>query len=74
MTRTLVPASALTEVTWTKSARSASVANCVQAGPFDGGIVVRNSNDPEAGGLSFTPAEWTAFIEGTKDGDFDHLI
>lgn len=46
--------------------------NCVEVyvSPFDGGTVVRNSKRPE-GRAVFTAAEWAAFIEGVKAGEFD---
>jgi hypothetical protein len=69
----LVAASALARVTWTKSGRSASVANCVEAAAYQGGVVVRNSKDPKAGALLFTAEEFSAFVGGAFDGDFDHL-
>ncbi len=37
----------------------------------DGYIAMRNSADPDATVLVFTPAEWDAFVLGAKDGEFD---
>jgi len=74
MAGTYIPAHELTRVSWTKSGRSASVANCVEAAQLGGGVVVHNSNDPDAGGLLFTSAEFAAFLGGVRDGDFDHLV
>ncbi|MEV0755843.1 DUF397 domain-containing protein [Streptosporangium sp. NPDC050280] len=34
-------------------------------------IAVRDSKDPEGPKLFFTPAEWTAFINGVKADEFD---
>lgn len=34
-------------------------------------IGLRNSADPEGTVLVFTQAEWDAFVEGAKDGEFD---
>lgn len=34
-------------------------------------VGMRNSAHPEGPILVFTPAEWDAFIEGAKDGEFD---
>lgn len=40
-----------------------------------GGIVeVRDANQPDGTVLRFTPEEWAAWIEGTKLGEFDHLL
>lgn len=66
-----VSAAALAEVAgWHKSRRSGAAGHCVEVADFDGGKVVRNSNDPDAGGLRFTGDEWTAFVEGAKAGEF----
>lgn len=70
----MLSASDLTGVSWTKSSFSASVANCVEAAEFDGGVAVRNSRSPEDGALLFTRSEFAAFVAGARDGDFDHLI
>lgn len=57
---------------WAKSARSSSM-NCVevrmvgQAEAFQ----VRDSKNPDADILTFTRAEWEAFLAGAKDGEFD---
>lgn len=56
---------------WRKSGRSGAAGHCVEAAPHAGGVVVRNSNSPQAGGLLFTREEWSAFVGGAKDGDFD---
>jgi Domain of unknown function (DUF397) len=41
----------------------------------EGMIQVRDGRDGEAGPvLSFTPAEWDAWLDGAKKGEFDHLI
>ncbi|AUS78078.1 DUF397 domain-containing protein [Actinoalloteichus sp. AHMU CJ021] len=34
-------------------------------------ILMRNGADPEGPVLVFTQAEWDAFVEGAKDGEFD---
>jgi len=62
------------EVAWVKSSRSVAVGACVEvAGLETGAILVRNSRDPEGGTLSFTPAEWDAFIGGVRLGEFDRF-
>jgi hypothetical protein len=37
----------------------------------DGGVQVGNSKDPDGVRLTYTRAEWEAFIAGAKDGEFD---
>ena len=64
---------------WFKSSFSGGHDCCVEITFDDGGVLVRDSkfkrdplNDVEAEPiLSFTDAEWTAFIAGAKAGEFD---
>lgn len=58
--------------TWTKSSLSTYNGNCVEvAGLADDTIRVRDSKNPRGGVLSFTIAEWDAFIGGVRMGEFD---
>lgn len=58
--------------TWVKSSLSMYNGNCVQvAGLADDVIRVRDSKNPRGAVLSFTPAEWDAFIGGVHLGEFD---
>jgi len=61
------------QVVWHKSSRSNADNNCVEIADLpDGGRAVRDSKDNGTGPvLVFTAAEWSAFIEGAKDGEFD---
>jgi hypothetical protein len=55
-----------------KSSLSNFNGNCVEvAGLTSDTIHVRDSKNPRAGMLSFTPAEWDAFIGGVRNGEFD---
>jgi hypothetical protein len=63
----------MSEIIWRKSIRSGPwTDNCVEVG-FAGAddIRVRDTKNREAGELKFTQSEWTAFIAGAKDGEFD---
>jgi hypothetical protein len=40
---------------------------CVEVARTDDSVFIRNSSDPDGPILTFTPAEWTAFIRGLKD-------
>ncbi|GAB3905210.1 DUF397 domain-containing protein [Microbispora bryophytorum] len=46
--------------------------NCVEvATNLPGMVAVRDSKDRSGPVLAFTPSEWSAFITGVKNGDFD---
>ncbi len=45
--------------------------NCVEVGQLPGGgVAVRDTKDRDHA-LVFTPDEWTAFVAGVKNGEFD---
>lgn len=59
---------------WAKSSHSLPDAgNCVETRlTGDGNVQVRDTKDGGKGPiLTFTPAEWTAFIGGVKDNEFN---
>jgi hypothetical protein len=58
------------DITWRKST-SCSSNSCVEVGILDSRIVLRNSQDDEGTVLMFTVAEWTAFLDGARQGEFD---
>jgi hypothetical protein len=58
------------EPRWHKSSRSGTE-NCVEVLMTDHAIAVRNSQAPTEAQLSFTAAEWRAFVEGVRLGEFD---
>jgi hypothetical protein len=62
-----------TAANWKKSSRSnGGGGNCVETTTLpDGGHAVRDSKDRDGAILFFTPGEWTAFVGGVKDGEFD---
>jgi Domain of unknown function (DUF397) len=68
-----LPASDLTGIAWRKSSHSGpNGGNCVEIGHLpDGQVAVRNSRHPSGPALLFTPDEWTAFVAGVKDAEFD---
>jgi hypothetical protein len=60
---------------WHKSRQSNPSGNCVEVATgqaeYTGFVGVRDSKNPSGPALAFTPAEWQAFLEGAKDGQFD---
>lgn len=65
-------ATELTGARWVKSSRSGPTGgNCVEVAFLaEGAVAVRNSRHPSGPALVFTAAEWDAFVDGAKDGEF----
>ena len=61
------------DLKWVKASMSASLSACVELAPWKDMIALRDSKDPSVV-LRLTPLEITAFIDGAKRGEFDHLI
>jgi hypothetical protein len=60
---------------WVKANRSAEQGACVEQRRCDGVVEVRDTKDHGVGPvLRFTPAEFAAWLDGAKKGEFDHLI
>lgn len=58
---------------WVKASRSSGAGQCVEQRTIEGGVQVRDSKNPDGPVLTFTTAEYTAWIDGAKNGEFDHL-
>lgn len=60
---------------WRKSTRSGNGGDCVEVADNlldeHGVVLVRDSKNPSGGILRFTGAEWDAFLNGAKDGEFN---
>ncbi|MCG5211698.1 DUF397 domain-containing protein [Streptosporangium sp. KLBMP 9127] len=56
---------------WYKSTHSGNGGNCVEVAQAGTAIGVRDSKDPSGPVLAFTGPEWSAFVRGVKDGEFD---
>jgi Domain of unknown function (DUF397) len=68
-----VPQHQLTAAVWKKGSRSNGNGgnNCVEVAILDTAVAVRDSKDRSGPALIFTSAEWTAFVNSAKDGEFD---
>ena len=58
---------------WIKAVVSDGSGSCVEMRRHTGAIEVRDSKDPEGPVLRYTSAEWAAWLDGAKKGEFDHL-
>lgn len=48
------------------------IGDCVEVGQLPGGsVAVRDSKNPDDRSLVFSHAEWEAFVQGVKAGEFD---
>ena len=56
---------------WRKSRKSNTNGACVEVRKVNEEIQVRNSRKPELHFASFTEAEWDAFLDGVRNGEFD---
>jgi hypothetical protein len=57
---------------WKKSSRSGSNGgSCVEVRGHEEAIQVRDTKDRGGPVLTFTRAEWEAFVGAVKDGEFD---
>ncbi|MBQ0926612.1 DUF397 domain-containing protein [Saccharopolyspora endophytica] len=55
---------------WRKSSYSAEK-NCVEVGRVGDGAAVRDTKNRDQGFFTATRAQWTAFIDAAKGGQFD---
>lgn len=59
---------------WTKAQASKANGSCVEVMETEDGFLVRDSKDPAGAVLSFTRAEWAAFLAGVNAGEFDSPV
>jgi len=60
------------ELFWLK-AQASGAGSCVELASMVGGVAIRDSKDPEGPVLVYTPTEFSAFLDGARNGEFDHL-
>ncbi len=58
---------------WRKAQFSTNNGACVEVASVVGKIALRDSKDPGGPVLVYSPAEWEAFLDGAKKGEFDDL-
>ena len=61
-------------LTWHKAQRSTYDGQCVEIASAAGNIAMRDSKDPDGPVLVYTPAEFSAFLDGARNGEFDHFV
>ena len=59
---------------WIKASASDEQGSCVEQRHHDGMIEVRDSKDRTGPVLRFTHAEYAAWLNGVRAGEFDHLL
>jgi hypothetical protein len=59
---------------WRKSRRSQNSGACVEVARAGETIGVRDSKDPAGPVLTFSPAEFDAFLDGVAKGEFTDLV
>lgn len=67
-------ASERSNLTWQKAQSSTANGQCVEIASTIGKIALRDSKDPDGPVLVYTPAEFSAFLEGARNGEFDDLV
>ena len=60
----------LSRAQWQKSTAS-SMNGCVEVAFVDEGVAIRDSKDRAGAVLLFSLAEWQAFLQGVRQGEFD---
>jgi Domain of unknown function (DUF397) len=62
------------ELAWRKARSSIGNGACVELAPAEGMVAIRDSKNPDGPILRYTAAEWHAFLDGAKKGEFDNLV
>ena len=61
------------ELIWLK-AHASGAGGCIEIASLVGGIAIRDSKDPGGPILVYTPTEFGAFLDGARNGEFDHFV
>lgn len=62
------------ETPWVKATRSGDQGDCVEQRRIGDVVEVRDTKDRSGPVLRFTEAEFAAWLDGAKRGEFDHMI
>lgn len=57
-----------------RTSRASSGGNCVEVTDTVDNVWVRDSKDRQGPVLAFTRSEWTAFLAGVRNGEFDQPV
>jgi len=63
--------SGLNDATWFKSSYSNGTGECIEIAVVRDIVAMRDSKDPSGPTLVFTPGEFSAFVRGAADGEFN---
>lgn len=61
------------DLRWRKAQQSVQNGQCVELARAGSMIAIRDSKNPAGPMLMYTAAEWRAFLDGAKHGEFDDL-
>ena len=61
------------ELAW-RVARHCDAGSCIRVAPHQGMIVIGDTKNPYSPVLSYSHEEWSAFVKGIRQGDFDDLV
>jgi len=61
------------QLQWIKARKSYGIGECVELADAGEIIKLRDSKSPDAAPFNFTRREIAAFIDGARNGEFDHL-
>jgi hypothetical protein len=59
---------------WVKASASNGQGSCVEVRRHDEVLEVRDTKDRSGPVLRFTRAEFAAWLDGARGGEFDHLL
>jgi hypothetical protein len=64
----------MTTTPWIKASASNDEGTCVEQRGADGWVEVRDTKDRSGPVLRFRRAEFAAWLDGARRGEFDHLL